>query len=106
MKTSIKLPRKGELVRLIKSLKRDIGDDYRSSEFDSEDSIPSMCVTIGADGEGHDSWSYQTGDNSYSGGAYHYPHWAVVTIHRRSRSSEVADDILSQLHEALACASL
>lgn len=84
-----------EMVRLIKMLKKSIGDEFRGSG--SEDATtPSMDVTVGADADG---WSYQTGDNSYTGGAYGYATWAVVTIDRRSNSREVADDIVSQLFD-------
>jgi len=94
----MKLPTLKELTELIKSLKGDIGDEYRAySDCDEEDTTPSMLVTVGADEEGN--WGYQTGDNSYTGGAYSYPHWGVVAIHRRSNSKEVAKDIQSQIAE-------
>ena len=93
---TIKLPPVGELTRLIKFLKREIGDEYRASD---DDTTPSMLVTIGANKQGE--WSYQTGDNSCTGGAYSFPHWAVVAIHRRSNSHNVAIDIREQLGEAM-----
>lgn len=88
-----KLPRAKELAQLIKALKRDIGPDYRAFE---DDDRPGMQLTIGWN-ELTGEWSYQTGDNSYSGSAYHYPIWAVVGVYRRSNSVSVANDILSQL---------
>jgi hypothetical protein len=94
------LPRKSHLVSLIVELKRQIGDDYRGSSYQdpgSETTVPTMDVTIGWSGDSRERWAYQTGDNSYSGGAYSYPIWAVVEIDRRSNSLEVADDILDQL---------
>ena len=90
-----------EWTHLLKALKKDIGDDYRASE-DPDDETPGMQVTFGVTiGEdGSLSWSYQTGDNSYTGGAYGHPYWGVVSLYRRSRSREVAeeamDDALSQ----------
>jgi len=89
-----------EWARLLRSLKPDIADEYRASE---EDMLPGMQVTFGVTlGEdGSLSWSYQTGDNSYTGGAYGHPVWAVVSLHRRSNSRELAkeamDEALSQL---------
>jgi hypothetical protein len=89
---------RAELTALIKGLKKDIGDEYRAYDDGPIDDKgpPSMLVTVGADAR---QWSYQTGDNSYSGGAYGYAHWAVVAIDRRSNSRAVADDMLDQLAE-------
>jgi hypothetical protein len=93
----MKTPTIKEIASLIKFLKTTIADDYRAYD-DDDDDLPSMQLTIGcntATGE----WSYQTGDNSYSGGAYLYPTWAVVAIYRRSNSRELAREIVAQLHE-------
>lgn len=90
-----------EWTRLLKSLKKDIGDEYRASD-DPDDETPGMQVTFGVTihKDGSLSWSYQTGDNSYTGGAYGHPYWGVVSLYRRPRSREVAeeamDDALSQ----------
>jgi len=91
-----------EWERLLKRLKPTIGDDYRATD-DPEDDKPGMCVTFGVTVEEDRSlsWSYQTGDNSYSGGAYGHPVWAVVYLYRRSNCAELAkeamDEALSQL---------
>jgi hypothetical protein len=88
-----------EWTKLFKALKSEICDDYRASD-DSEDSKPGMQVTIGFTPATEDkdaSWSYQTGDNSYSGGAYCHPHWAVVSLYRRSNSRELAEDCADQI---------
>jgi hypothetical protein len=88
-------------TKLVASLIPDICDDYRASD-DPDDETPAMCLTIGFTPETEDkdySWSYQTGDNSYSGGAYSHPHWAVVTIARDSVPSEVAEEIADQIGE-------
>lgn len=93
---SAKLPKIKELRALLIDLKSRIQPDYRASE---EDTLPSMQVTIGANTNGE--WSYQTGDNSYAGGAYSYPHWAVITLYRRSNSTDLARDIQEQLMELM-----
>jgi len=93
-----KFPRIGELRALFISLKSAIEDDFRADEFDESDT-PSMCVTIGANERGE--WSYQTGDNSFTGGAYGFPDWAVVTLHRRSNSTELAREVVSQLADLM-----
>ena len=96
MKTkNLPLPKIGELKSLLIALKNDIGDDY----IEDGDTVPSIQVTIGANIQGE--WSYQTGDNSYSGGAYHYPHWAIIQLYRRSNCLELARDIRNQLSELM-----
>lgn len=98
-----KLPTIKELRALFIELKKTIGDDYRCTlddgPFADEDAgPPSMDVTIGWTPE-TGNYSYQTGDNSYTGGAYGYPHWAVVYLDRRSNSTELAREVRSQLME-------
>lgn len=93
-----------EWTKLIKSLIPEIGDDYRASD-DPEDDTPGMSVTVGFTPESEDkdaSWHYQTGDNSYSGGAYGHANWGVVSIYRDSKPSEIAEDIANQIGESLA----
>lgn len=90
-----------DLRALIIELKAEIMDDFRGSSYEGpgaeESSVPSMDVTIGARMDDKDNWNYQTGDNSYTGGAYGYPYWAVTEITRRSNSTEVARDLQDQL---------
>ena len=91
-----------EWARLLKALKGDIGDEYRASD-DPEDDKPGMQVTIGFTPETEESdcsWSYQTGDNSYTGGAYGHHNWAVISLYRRSDCWELANDAGNQLAEA------
>lgn len=83
-----------DLVDLCKEIKKQISDEYRAF---IDDDVPGIQLTVGADGKG--GWSYQTGDNSYTGGAYSYPHWAVVGVYRSSNCHELAKDILLQLYD-------
>ena len=82
---------KVEMIALVTNLIPEIDDDYRSDEEATE---PSMLLTVGADADG---WSYQTGDNSFTGGAYGYATWALVYLDRESDPSSVADDIIAEL---------
>lgn len=92
-------------VKLITALIPEIQDEYRASD-DPGDNTPAMCLTIGFTPETEDrdySWHYQTGDNSFTGGAYGHAFWAVVTIFRDSVPSEIADEIADELAEIIAC---
>ena len=82
---------------LLKSLKSDIEDDFRASEMDE---TPGMQVTVST--SDMQSWNYQTGDNSYSGGCYGDPHWSVIYLYRRSNCNELAKDAVSELADACA----
>lgn len=91
------LPPRDEIVALIKSVRSDIDDEYRAFEDDEE---PGIQLTVGWSDKGSvdsPSWSYQTGDKSFSGGAYGFPHWGVVGVYRDSNVDDVADEILQQL---------
>lgn len=47
-------------------------------------------------------WNYQTGDNSFTGGAYGHSHWVVLYLTRRSNCKELSRDAVLQLQELLA----
>ncbi len=92
-----------EITKLLKSLKHDIGDEYRCTD-DSDDNTPGMLVTIGAtpNEDGDLIWGYQTGDNSYTGAAYSHRNWGVGYLYRRSHSGEVAHGIVEEIAESIA----
>lgn len=82
-------------------LKTTIDDDYRCSD-DPEDDTPGMCVTFGVTfKDGGFSWSYQTGDNSFTGGAYGHATWAVVYLYRDSNTAELAAEAIGEAAELL-----
>jgi len=87
-----------EITSLLKALKKQIGDDYRATD-DPDDDKPGMCVTVSTR-DGSD-WSYQTGDNSFTGGCYGHPHWSVVYLNRRSNSAELAAEAVGELADAV-----
>ena len=70
-----------------------------SSEHEMYDAIPGMDLTLATDGN---QWSYQTGDNSYTGGAYSLPHWAVLTIMPDTTYQELYKDTIDQWEELIA----
>ena len=98
MKT--KLPTISELYPLVRAVKQDIADDYRATQ-DPDDDIPGIQLTVGADVE-TGQWSFQTGDNSFTGSAYHYPDWAVVEVYRTANCRKLAREIIAQLVELAA----
>jgi hypothetical protein len=57
-----------------------------------------MQLTIGTNG---DSWGWQTGDNSFTGGAYSYPHWGVVYIFEDTTADDLAKEALDQIDDLL-----
>jgi len=91
------LPPWSELEGLVNAVKAEISDEYRASEDDDE---PGIQLTVGWDGK--KDWSYQSGDNSFTGGAYGYQHWAVVSVHRDTDADDLVGDIHEQLEEVSA----
>jgi hypothetical protein len=85
-------PTIAELSALVRSIKPYIEDDYLAED----ETIPGIDLTVGFDPE-TSGWSYQTGDNSFTGGAYPYPFWGVTRVYRRSNSRELARDLIDQL---------
>jgi len=80
-----------DLAALVRHVRADISSEYRAFE---DDTAPGIQLTVGAN---RTSWNYQTGDNSFTGGAYGYSHWAVMGVYRDTNSFECADDIIAQL---------
>lgn len=93
-----------QVTRLLKTLKGDIGDEYRACE---DDTCPGMQVTIGAtpQADGVLAWSFQTGDNSYTGGAYSHANWGVIYLYRRSNCAELAHTAVEEIAESIASAT-
>ena len=82
-----------ELADLIRGLQPTIGDDYRAYD-DSDSDEPSMLLIIGVDAKG---WGWQTGDNSYTGGAYSYANRGFVALTRDADAETLAAELLSDL---------
>ena len=59
-----------------------------------------MDITFATNNSGN-LWNYQTGDNSYTGGCYSLPHWAVSYIDSDTTVTSLYDEIISQLTELL-----
>jgi hypothetical protein len=88
-----------EIQRLLVSLKADIDDDFRASD-DPDDNQPGMPVTVST--TNGINWSYQTGDNSYTGGCYGHQHWSILSLYRNSNTLELARDAVNELRDMVA----
>ena len=62
--------------------------------------IHEIDITVACDEHGT-TWNYQTGDNSYTGGAYSLPHWAVSSINEDTSADDLYEDIIGQLEDLL-----
>jgi hypothetical protein len=65
--------------------------------------LPADCknnyqtLTVGIDTKGNFGW--QSGDNSYSGGAYGFPIWGVCHFDSKSALEDIVGEILNQLSD-------
>lgn len=92
-----------ELYSLLVALKRDadwptLRRDFRKA--DPSDQTPYVEVTIGCTFdfvEGCFTWSYQTGDNSFTGGAYGHPEWFITSLFGRSNCKAIAKDLTEEI---------
>lgn len=99
-----------EFCELLKSIKK--STDWKTLEADHKnsldydpDSAAYLDVTIGCTfdfSEPAISWNYQTGDNSYTGGAYGHPEWFTASLTKRSNCKEIADDLINEIHGRIA----
>ena len=95
------LPSIKELAALIVHVKKQVPrmrDRGARDYIDVDGEYPTIQLTVGADKSG---WSYQTGDNSYTGGCYSYRHWSVQYVMKRTNALELARIIKSELKELL-----
>ena len=90
-----KLPSREELELLVQEVKGYIRPDRRAFVDDDE---PGICLTVGWSPD-NGKWGWQTGDNSYSGGAYSYPVWAVVSLYADTDVTAAVDEILEELED-------
>jgi len=85
-----------EVQSLLVQLQAEIGDEYRCSN-DPDDDEPGMMVTIAT--TDLSEWGWQTGDNSYTGGAYPFRHWSVIYLYRDSDCAELAGEAFNELRD-------
>lgn len=79
--------------------------DYTKDMPDPRNYIPDthgLMLTIGVTlDENRElvSWHYQTGDNSYTGGAYGHAHWLVTYLAHTDNAHEIVNDLIDQLND-------
>lgn len=95
MKDKIQLPSTRELQRCLTRLKAEIQNDY----LQEDDDEPSMQITLASDERGY---ALQTGDNSYSGPAYSFRHWAVGSLYRQTDCTDLARDLINECKDLAA----
>lgn len=92
-----------EIYHLLVSLKKQISCDTIIETGDGD--VQGLDVTIGCTfnfSDGEISWNYQTGDNSYTGGAYGHPEWFTCSLMKRSSCKEIATDLADEIRERIA----
>lgn len=72
-----------------------IDDDCLAFEGDEEPGIQ-YTLACNDDGSGYAS---QTGDNSFTGAAYSFPHWGVTGVYRDSDLADLASGLIEQLRD-------
>lgn len=90
-----------ELYGLLVAIKKSADwPDFSGSSTNDEPSY--IDVTIGCTfGEECITWSYQTGDNSFTGGAYGHPEWFTAALLRRSNCREISKNMISEIEERI-----
>ncbi len=66
-------------------------------ESEVDDDPPTIELTIGLpeNFEG-DEWGCQTGDNSFTGGAYSFPNWLVAYVGHDTKTSDILEQLISE----------
>lgn len=93
----VKLPSIKEVAGLMRHVKAQIPRDDPDYIAEGDDK-PGIDLTIGVNTVSGE-WSWQTGDNSYTGGAYHYPDWGVTRVYRATNSRDCARYLIDQVAE-------
>lgn len=96
-----------DLRQIITALMEEYRDDYYEDPNDPDDLIhlnDPMMLTIGVSVDPETnlvSWGWQSGDNSYTGGAYSHLYWGVVYYMSDAPPEEHLNCIIDDLINAL-----
>ena len=98
---------RADVIADIAQLAQSLHDEYMEDDeivaaANDENGEGVMLLTIGAGVSDDDvDWSWQSGDNSYTGGAYSYPNWGVVWFSPEMTGKEYAKEIVDDLVNSL-----
>lgn len=70
-------------------------------EGELEDLASMLTIGADCDDDGNVTWSWQSGDNSYSGSAYPYPYWGVCYFSPDMSATDYAEAVIDDLVQAL-----
>jgi hypothetical protein len=85
-----------DVYAILRYAKRQIASDCLAFEDDEQ---PGIQITFACNA---DDWGWQTGDNSYTGGAYSFPEWpCVLGVYRDTDCRSMARDVVKELTEAM-----
>lgn len=94
-----------DLYRLLIILKKEqCWPDMRVEARKNGEDAAWVDVTIGCTFDfeaGEISWSYQTGDNSFTGGAYGHPEWFTACIFSGSNCKDLTADLVSEIEDRI-----
>lgn len=91
-----------DLYQLLLSIKKDIDRDTLIETGDGF--VQGIDVTVGCTFDFDNSeisWSYQTGDNSFTGGAYGHPEWFTTSLLKRANCRDAANDLINEIHDRI-----
>ena len=92
----------GQFIKLnIETLRSQARDIDEENDYE----VSALELTFATDDNG-EFWGFQSGDNSFTGAAYHYPHWAVVYLMDDNRADhfhidEILQDVIEQWGELI-----
>jgi len=92
------------LYRLFVEIKKDYDWSFHDRHCGNGEEAAWIDITVGCTfkfGEGIVTWSYQTGDNSSTGGACGHPEWFTTSLARRSNCKDVASDLVSEIEDRI-----
>jgi len=67
-------------------------------DYDCDCECQSNTLTVGLPANGNE-WSYQTGDNSFTGGAYSFQYWAVVWFDKETTIEDLYSDLIEDIEQ-------
>lgn len=66
--------------------------------YDNDDSGMQITISVNKDCT---TWSYQSGDNSYTGSCYGDPYWGVNYLDKDTNAYDAADYLIQDLSEQI-----